>query len=77
MENPIHTMSSLFKQLGLPSEEADINAFVAEHKPLAPETSLADADFWSPTQSAFLAEEIAEDADWASVVDTLDAMLRH
>lgn len=77
MEKSVHDMSSLFKQLGLPSDEADITAFVEKHKPVKPGISLADADFWSPTQSTFLAEEIAEDADWAPVVDTLDAMLRH
>ncbi len=77
MEKSVHTMSSLFKQLGLPSDEADMTAFVEKHKPIEPSVSLADANFWSPTQSAFLAEEIAEDADWAPVVDKLDAMLRH
>jgi hypothetical protein len=37
---------------------------------------LADAPIWSPVQSQFLREGIADNADWAQVVDTLDASLR-
>jgi hypothetical protein len=39
--------------------------------------SLADAPFWRPQQAQFLREEVADDADWAEIVDTLDASLRH
>ena len=38
--------------------------------------ALADAPCWTPAQAAFLREEILEDADWAEVVDQLDARLR-
>jgi len=37
---------------------------------------LADAPFWSPAQSRFLREGIADNADWAQVVSELDASLR-
>jgi hypothetical protein len=37
---------------------------------------LADAPFWSPVQSQFLREGIANNADWAQMVDTLDVRLR-
>jgi hypothetical protein len=37
---------------------------------------LADAPFWSPVQSQFLREGIANNADWAQVVGTLDVSLR-
>ncbi|MCW5637448.1 MAG: DUF2789 family protein, partial [Rubrivivax sp.] len=32
--------------------------------------------FWSPAQARFLREEVAEDADWAELVDQLNLMLR-
>ena len=72
---PIHNMSSLFAQLGLPADEVSIDAFVDNHRPLGAEVALADALFWTPSQSALLAEGVAEDADWAPVIDQLNAML--
>lgn len=72
-----HSLQTLFAQLGLPSDTpADIERFVAEHRPLAADVKLADAPFWTPAQSQFLREEINEDAEWAEVVDQLNAMLR-
>ncbi|HEY6898698.1 MAG TPA: DUF2789 domain-containing protein [Rhodocyclaceae bacterium] len=76
MESSQHTMSNLFAQLGLPSEPDDIRSFIERHRPLAPDVRLHRAPFWSPSQAAFLREEIAEDADWAEVVDQLDGELR-
>ncbi|TVO64781.1 DUF2789 domain-containing protein [Denitromonas ohlonensis] len=76
METPVHPLSALFAQLGLPNDAASIDTFVACHAPLAGHIPLAAAPFWSPSQAAFLREEIAEDADWAEVVDTLNARLR-
>ena len=43
---------------------------------LAQGVTLADAPFWSPAQASFLREELAEDADWAEVVDELNLRLR-
>lgn len=76
MEPPVHSMNGLFDQLGLPSDGAAIEGFIEAHSPLASDIDLADAPFWTPAQSAFLREEIAEDADWAEVVDELNARLR-
>jgi hypothetical protein len=77
MDTTPHSLETLFAQLGLPSANtADIERFVAEHRPLAEEVRLADAPFWSPSQAQFLREEINEDAEWAEVVDQLNAMLR-
>ena len=73
METPIHTINNLFAQLGLPSDTAAIDNFIAAHAPLASDIQLADAPFWSDAQATFLREEIREDADWAEVVDQLDA----
>ena len=38
---------------------------------------LSEAAFWRPEQARFLREELLEDADWAELIDTLDASLRH
>ena len=76
MENPNHSLPSLFKQLGLPDDAESIDKFIATHSPLKPELHLADAFFWTPAQAAFLREKIQEDADWAEIVDQLNLLLR-
>jgi hypothetical protein len=75
MEAPIHTMSDLFAQLGLPSDQASIEHFIEIHRPLATNYPLAEAPFWTPAQATFLSEELLEDADWAEVIDELNAEL--
>jgi len=45
------------------------------HSPLATYVLLAEAPFWSTAQAAFLREEILNDADWAEVIDQLNARL--
>lgn len=76
MEQHHHDLSALFEQLGMDASPAAIQTFVRMHRPLAAELKLAEASFWSDSQAAFLREKVKEDADWAVVVDTLDAMLR-
>jgi hypothetical protein len=76
MESPTHSLPSLFKQLGLPDDPVNIDKFIATHSPLKPELHLADAFFWTRSQSQFLRDEILDDADWAEVVDQLNVMLR-
>lgn len=76
MDASFHRFSELFAQLGLPSDASGIADFLRRHAPLAPELRLADAPFWSPAQATLLREEILEDADWAEVIDQLDAALR-
>jgi hypothetical protein len=75
MQSQRHDLSNLFAQLGLSSEPAAIDAFIAAHRPLPPGVQLADAPFWTPTQSAFLAEELQVDADWTEVIDELNSEL--
>jgi hypothetical protein len=75
MENAIHTLSDLFRQLGLPDDAASIEDFIARHRPLPPGVRVADASFWTPSQAQFLAEEMSDDADWAELVDTLALLL--
>ena len=76
MEAPIHRLSELFRQLGLPDDGPAIERFIVTHRPLAGTIRLADAPFWNAGQAQFLCEEIADDADWAELVDTLDNRLR-
>jgi len=76
MDTPLHRFHDLFSQLGLPSDEAAIQQFIATHAPLAAEIALADAAFWTPAQAQFLREALAQDADWAELVDQLNAALR-
>lgn len=71
-----HNLAGLFDQLGLPSDEDAIRAFIDEHSPLDPELALADAEFWNPGQREFLLETLAEDSDWTELVEHLDAFLR-
>jgi hypothetical protein len=77
MDMSAHDLNSLFAQLGLPSEPSSIESFIRTHSPLPPAVRLSEAPFWTPSQAAFLREEILQDADWAEVVDGLNEMLRH
>ncbi|MBO1925049.1 DUF2789 domain-containing protein [Thiomicrorhabdus sp. 6S3-12] len=76
MELPDHTLNALFAQLGLPDSDNDIDNFIERHKGVDKATPLAQAAFWNEGQAAFLSQAIQEDADWAEVVDHLDALLR-
>ena len=69
------TINDLFAQLGLATSDAEIELFINMHKHLPTDVLLSDAPFWSPSQSAFLQEELIKDADWAEVIDQLNVML--
>lgn len=71
-----HHFSELFAQLGLPCGDAEIREFLVAHTPLATGLSLSEAPFWTPAQKLFLCESVAQDADWALLVDQLSAALR-
>ncbi|MBO9687871.1 DUF2789 domain-containing protein [Roseateles chitosanitabidus] len=75
MESTVHPFAELFAQLGLPSGEADIRAFIQRHRPLAGDVAVADAPFWTPEQSRALRDMLLQDADWAEVVDQLNLAL--
>lgn len=75
MEHEFPSMTLLFSQLGLQSAPQDIEAFIAARSPLSPQVSLADAYFWSKSQSDFLRSAVAEDAAWSIVIDRLNASL--
>ncbi|MBK8525383.1 MAG: DUF2789 domain-containing protein [Betaproteobacteria bacterium] len=75
MENPIHRLGDLFRQLGLSDEPADIEAFLTKHRPQPGHLTLAELPIWTPSQAAFLREEIAKDGDWAELVDIFSVLL--
>jgi hypothetical protein len=77
MDTTKHTLTTLFEQLGLPSDQASIEDFIAKYSPLPAEIALQDAPFWSDSQSGFLEEGLEEDSDWAEIIDELDARMRH
>ncbi|MBV4487930.1 DUF2789 domain-containing protein [Pseudomonas sp. SWRI153] len=75
MELPTElNLTTLFEQLGLPSDEASINDFVEDH-PLDPDTKLIDADFWTPQQAQLLKDWLLADGEEAPIVDELNVRL--
>lgn len=75
MELPNKDMTTLFEQLGLPSDPASIDNFIAEHAPLPNHVKLSEASFWTDSQRAFLKDELMEDAEWAPIVDELNVRI--
>jgi hypothetical protein len=76
MESYHTKMQDLFAQLGLPNEQKSIEDYIQKHKGLAPRTHIEDAVFWTPQQADFIKEALIEDAEWAELIDQLNALLR-
>jgi hypothetical protein len=76
METPIHSIVSLFDQLGLDSSEQGINNFIDKNGLLLGNKELHKAGFWTTSQASFLKQALDEDADWVEIVNQLDVMLR-
>lgn len=76
MNQIYHRFTELFLQLGLPSDVDGIKHFLENHSPLDPSIRLENAPFWTQAQSTLLRDEILQDADWAEVIDQLNAALR-
>lgn len=75
MEPLAPDMQSLFAQLGEPDDEASIARFIEKNGCMRGYTKLHEAPFWSSAQAGFLRDAIAQDANWAPVVDSLNARL--
>lgn len=75
MERSDYDLSSLFAQLGKPSNEGAMRAFIESHGPLPEGVRLHEAPFWTPSQAAFLAESVSDDADWAQAAESLNTLL--
>ncbi|MGZ8161936.1 MAG: DUF2789 domain-containing protein [Methylobacter sp.] len=76
MDTSLHTIQTLFCQLGLADSDEQIQAFIETHRPLPPNITLCEANFWNQAQAEFLAEAVEEDSDWCELVDELDCLLR-
>ena len=76
MEDLIPSMTRLFDQMGLPSQPAEIQAYITRHKPLPDDIALHEASFWSSSQAEFLRSAIEDDTDWAIVIERLNGALR-
>lgn len=74
LEEPVYDLAGLFEQLGLPDDPESIDRYIASHS-LAPDQPIEEAPFWNPAQAEFLREELRKDADWAEVIDELNALL--
>lgn len=74
MDTTSPRMTNLFLQLGLPADPAAIAAFIGAHQ-LPEDVRVSEASFWNDGQRQFLREQLAEDADWAIVVDELNEVL--
>lgn len=70
------TLELLFQQLGLASDEASIEQFLAAHQ-LPEGVMMHEASFWTATQRDFLSSHWQKDDEWAIVVDTLNKLLSH
>lgn len=68
------TLKLLFEQLGLPSEDAQITTFIAQHQ-LAKNVMLHQADFWTDSQRDFLTSHWQSDDNWSLVIDELSELL--
>ena len=71
--NQLQDVQPLFGFIGICGRHRNF----IQNNHLPADTPLENAAFWSAGQAQFIHEAIAEDADWAEVVDHLDAQLRH
>ncbi|NVK39833.1 MAG: DUF2789 domain-containing protein [Oceanospirillaceae bacterium] len=76
MDTSQHTMHNLFEQLGLPSDERNVEQFIRTHRLFSQDIRLDQATFWTESQAEFLREAFDEDSDWCEVVDELNTRLR-
>lgn len=76
MRNAAYTLNTLFAQLGLDHSDEAVDHFIRTHGPVPSQLRLWEAPCWNPGQASLLREELANDADWAEVVDQLNALLR-
>lgn len=75
MDKPIHPLSEIFQQLGLPDDPVEIDRFITTHSPLDDDIKLVDAPFWNDAQRDFLKEKYIADDDWIPMIDQLNEAL--
>ncbi|WP_020395771.1 DUF2789 family protein [Thiolinea disciformis] len=74
MLGEIYDLPTLFKQLGLPNDEASIEQFIQTHQ-VPRGVHLSEADFWTESQSKALCQGWATNANWAGVIEELNVRL--
>ena len=74
MDLETYNLKTLFEQLGLPSDDSEIDDFIEAH-PLDAGTKLVDAPFWTDAQKQTLEDWIIKDDDRAIVFDELNVRL--
>lgn len=74
MDETTPDMTHLFEQLGLDAGPGAIAAFIGAHQ-LSGNVHVHEAPFWNDGQRQFLAESIAADAKWTTIVDQLNESL--
>ena len=77
MDRSSHTLACLFAQLGLDNSDEQIIQFIKKNRGIADEVAIHEAKIWNSAQASFLQEALAEDSDWAEIVDSLNAQLRY
>ena len=70
------TLKLLFDQLGLDSDQASMDQFVATHQ-LPEGVMMHEADFWNDSQRDFIVSHWRKDDDWSLVIDELSELLSH
>lgn len=74
MTEQVYSLETLFEQLGMASKPEDIEKFISENR-LLDDVQLHEAEFWTPQQAGFLKDGLANDANWAEVIDELNVRL--
>ncbi len=75
-DSNMYDLCDLFAQLGMDSSVEAIGKFIDAVAPIPDHVPLHEADCWDDAQATFLREAISEDAEWAVLVEKLDARLR-
>lgn len=75
MDRSVHTMNTLFEQLGLPDDDSYIDQFIRTHTIFSQKIRLDEATFWTASQANFIKESLDNDSDWSEVVDELNVQL--
>lgn len=70
----IPRMTNLFAQLGLDDTEEGIAQFIATNQ-LSTDVEIVDAPFWNEGQRQLIAEKLASDGAWTTVIDQLNEAL--
>ncbi|MCB5364722.1 DUF2789 domain-containing protein [Pusillimonas sp. CC-YST705] len=70
----IPTMSTLFLQLGLDADDKSIAEFIGKHQ-LPTDVRISEAPYWNEGQRQFIAEKLAIDGEWTTIIDQLNESL--